>query len=191
MASKTSRHEYNAVNSYGHPWEPGFFRRAPWLGLIAMLGALIGVLAACSVLFYSNDKPIDTWSVQPTVYLAIASAATSIFLHFALSEAVTVAWWTRALQPKTTIADLHRNWEYGQSLGACLTSGRHFSLIALATVLVALVPINGPLLQRASHVRQGHFERNVDVQVNISRHIPEGYNVPYPSLQVAKPYTTM
>lgn len=166
--------KYDEIDKKGNPWQPSFSRRAPWLGLAAMLGALIGVLAAMVVLHVSNNKPIHDWTVQPTVYLAIASAATNVLLHFALTEAVTVAWWRRALQRDTTIADLHHSWETGQSLWAALTSGRHFSAIALASILVALVPINGPLLQRASRVRQGRFEQETDVHINIAHEIPEG-----------------
>lgn len=173
-APSVSAYEYNVVTKRGLPWQPGFFRRAPWLGIIAFLGALGGILAAGVVLFTSNNKPIHEWSVQPTVYLAIASAATNILLHFALSQAVTVAWWRRALRKDTTVADLHRSWDYGQSLWAALTSGRHFSAIALASILVALIPVNGPLLQRATRVQSGRFEHNTDVRVNIAPEIPEG-----------------
>ncbi|KAI4244058.1 MAG: hypothetical protein L6R42_010563, partial [Xanthoria sp. 1 TBL-2021] len=174
-APGVSAYSYNVVTSRGNPWQPGFLRRAPWLGLTAFLGALVGILAAAFVLYTSNNQPIHDWSVQPTVYLAIASAATNILLHFALTQAVTVAWWRRALRKNTTIGDLHRSWDYGQSLWAAITSGRHFSAIALASILVALVPINGPLLQRASRVQQGRFEQNTEVRVNIAAEIPEGY----------------
>lgn len=174
-ATNASSCGYDVINQKGNSWQPNFFRRAPWLGLFAMLGAFIGMLAAITVLYVSNNKPIDDWTVQPTVYLAIASAATNIFLQFALTEAVTVAWWRRALQRGTTIADLHRSWKHGQSLWAALTSGRHFNVLALASILVATVPINGPLLQRASSIRQGHFEPDTDVHINIAHEIPEGY----------------
>lgn len=171
----TSTYRYETVEALGNPWQPGFFRRVPWLGLTAMLGAMIGVFGAVAVLYFSNNKPVQDWNVQPTVYLAIASAATNIFLHFALTEAVTLTWWRRALKNKTTVADLHRSWEHGQSLWVALTSGRQFSVVALASILVALGPINGPLLQRASRIQQGYFERNTDLHVNIAPELPEGY----------------
>lgn len=173
-ATTASNCGYDVIDKKGNSWQPSL-SRAPWFGLIAMLGALIGVLAAIIVLYVSNNKSIDGWTVQPTVYLAIASAATNIFLPFALTEAVTIAWWRRALQRDTTIADLHRSWEHGQSLWAALTSGRHFNALALASILVAIVPINGPLLQRASRIRQSHFEHDTDVHINIAHEIPEGY----------------
>lgn len=52
---------------------------------------------------------------------------------------------------------------------------RHFSALALAFILVAIVPINGPLTQRASHIRPGYFELDTDVRINIAQKIPEGY----------------
>lgn len=159
----------------GQPWEPGFLGRAPWLGLSAILGALVGIIAAILVLVISNGQPVHNWVVQPTVYLAIASAATNIFLHFALTEAVNIAWWRRAMKKDTTIGDLHRSWDFKHSLWAALTSGRHFNRIALAAIFVALVPINGPLLQRASRPGPGHFEQDTDVQLVIAQKIPDGY----------------
>lgn len=165
----------DTIDEKGDPWRPGFFRCAPWLGLGAMLGALFGILAAILVLFLSNDKPVEDWNVQPTVSLAIASTATNILLHFALTQAVSVAWWRRAVKKDTTIADLHHNWDSGRSLWAALTSGRHFNSISLASIFVALVPINGPLLQRASHVRQKTFSEEKTVFINISQEIPKGY----------------
>ncbi|KAL8995845.1 MAG: hypothetical protein Q9169_004497 [Polycauliona sp. 2 TL-2023] len=174
-APGVSSYAYNPVTSRGNPWKPSLLHRAPWLGLIAFLGALVGILAAAAILYISNNKPVQEWSVQPTVYLAIASAATNILLHFALTQAVTVAWWRRAIRKDTTIADLHRNWDYGQSLWAAITSGRHFSTIALASLLVALVPVNGPLLQQASRVQQGRFEQDAEVRVSIAAEIPGGY----------------
>ena len=175
LAHNVADHEYQVVGRRLDSWQPSFWRRIPWAGLSALSGALAGVLAAAILLNASNEQPTHDWTVQPTVYLAIFSTATNILLHFAFTRALTVAWWRRALGEDTTIADLHRDWEHGQSLWAALTSGRHFSCIALASILVALVPINGPLLQRASRVRQAHFERYTNVNISIAPEIPEGY----------------
>lgn len=167
-------YDYQSIQK-GSPWQPGFIRRTPWAGLGAMLGALFGVLAGVLVLYFSDNQPVEDWTVQPTVYLAIASAATNIFLHFALTEALTIAWWCRALEPNTSFADLHRTWDFGQSLWSAVTSGRKFNAIALATILVALVPINGPLLQRASRIKLGHFERETSVNILVAEDLPDAY----------------
>ena len=167
-------YEYNAVDRR-NPWSPSFLGRAPYLGLGAMIGALLAMVAAAVILFVSDDQPTSRWKIQPTVYLAIASAAIAVFTTFALTEAATIAWWSRAMRENTTIADLQRTWEFGHSLWAALASGRYFNLVALASILVALVPINGPLLQRASLVRQGHFDQNTEVSVKIAQALPDGY----------------
>ncbi len=175
IADNASSCGYDVIDKKGNIWQLSFFRRAPWLGLIAMLEALIGVLAAIIVLYVSNNKIIDDSTVQFTVYLAFASAATNIFLPFALNKAVTIAWWSRILQRDNTIADLHRSWEHGQSFWAALTSGWYFNALALVSILVAIVPVNDPLLQRASRICQSHFESDTDVHINFAHEIPRGY----------------
>ena len=137
------------------PWNPNVGRRIPWKGLGALLGGIAGIGAAVAILIMSDGQPTSKWSVQPAVYLAIASAVTNICIHFALGRAVTVAWWKRATQPNTKLADLHRLWSYGDSLWESIVAGRNVNLIAFASIFVAILPINGPFLQRASRVRVG------------------------------------
>lgn len=140
-----------------------------------MLGAITGFIVAILILAESDGKATSSWRVQPSVYLAIASAFTNIFLRFALNQAVTVAWWRRASRPNTTIADLHRYWSFGDSLWESITSGRHVNIIAVASILVAIVPINGPFLQRASRVRFAAIQKSSNVGVQIAPTLPEGY----------------
>ena len=168
---------YNSVNSQSrNPWRASPFRRIPWLGLSAFLGALLGVGVAVSVLVVSNGQPASHWSIQPTVYLAIASAVTNILLHFALAEAVNIAWWRRATQDDAKIADLHRTWSYGNSLWAAIKSGRHINTVAVACMLVAIGPVNGPLFQRASRITVGRFAQDVNMEVLIAPELPDGYS---------------
>jgi hypothetical protein len=105
-----------------------------------------------AVLVRSNGAPITQWSIQPTVYLSITSTITNIMIHYALTEGVTTAWWTRTLKENAKIVDLHQYWATGNSILPAAPSGRHFNLIALAAIFVAISPANGPLLQRASRV---------------------------------------
>jgi len=109
------------------------------------------------------------------VYLAIASASANILLHYALAEGDNVAWWRRSLKDGTTINDLHRYWDYGNSLWAASTSGRHFNLVALASIMAALAPINGPLLQRASTVTTRPVQGATYLSASIAPELPEGY----------------
>lgn len=178
--SGSATYEYHPLQK-GNPWQPGFFRGAPWTGLGALLGALLSLTAGVLILEFSNNQPIADWMVQPTVYLAIASAAANVFLHFALSEAATIAWWYNSMKPRATLGSLHRNWTFNQSLLAALTSGRNFNIIALSSILVALVPINGPLFQRASHIAYKDFQQDIIVDIAIAEVIPDAY-ASYPSL---------
>lgn len=157
-------------------WHTGVFARLPWLGLAALVGAAGCCAAAAFVLIHSDGKSIHDWTLQPTVYLAIASAAANILLHFALAEGVNVAWWRRSLKEGTTVNDLHRYWNYGNSLWAATTSGKHFNLVALASIFAALTPINGPLLQRASTVTNQPVQGQVTLSAAIAPVLPDGYS---------------
>lgn len=157
------------------PWNPGFVARLPWLGLGSWIGSLLGLGASVAVLFISNGQAVTKWNIQPTVYLAIASAVTNILIHFALAEGANIAWWRRSMQEGTTVGDLHRYWDHGNSLWAASTSGRHINLIALATIFVSFIPINGPLLQRASTVAFRSISEHVTQSIPIAKELPDGY----------------
>jgi hypothetical protein len=73
----------------------------------------------------------------------------SVCLHIALSEGNNIAWWFRATRSEATIQDLHEFWTYGTSTVAALSSGRKFNYIALATLFVATIPLNGLILQNS------------------------------------------
>lgn len=147
----------------------------PWLGLAAPVGAAGCAVASAFVLIRSDGQSIHDWTLQPTVYLAIASASANILLHYPLAEGVNVAWWRRSLKDGTTVNDLHRYWDYGNSLWAASTSGRHFNLVALASIMAALAPINGPLLQRASTVTTRPVQGATYLSASIAPELPEGY----------------
>jgi hypothetical protein len=156
-------------------WKTGAFARLPWSGFAALLGAVVGMAGSIAILIASNGVPITKWSIQPTVYLSITSTITNILIHYALSEGLTTAWWSRALNSNVKVADLHRNWKSGNSLLSAVTSGRHFNLIALAAIFVAISPVNGPFLQRASHVVISQTITNTQLLVQIAKEIPQGY----------------
>ena len=52
------------------------------------------------------------------------------------------------------VRDLHNIWAFGSGFLDILTSGRSFNFVALAGLAVTLVPINGPLLQRSTIVKE-------------------------------------
>lgn len=94
-----------ADNDYS--WQPDAWTRLPWLGLLALAGALLCPCAAVAVLKVCDGQRIDEWRVQPTtVYLAILSALTNAFLRVAFAEGATITRWTKALRI-TSIRNLH------------------------------------------------------------------------------------
>lgn len=166
-------HTFVDVNNR-NPWRAGVLARMPWVGFAALLGTLICASAGAIILILSNGNPLIDWSVQPTVWLAITTALANILLHFALSEGATISFWRKAVQGGT-INDLHREWAYANGLWASLTAGRHFNLMALACLIAACSPINGPLLQRASTVTTEDLQNLKPIKIRIAPEIPADY----------------
>lgn len=175
MEDKLS-YKYGTVGATApQPWVTSSLRRLPWTGLGALLGALCTTIVSICILTESDGQPTNAWKVQPTVYLAIASTATNILSLYALHEAIRIAWWRRATQRNTTITDLHRWWSYGDSLLAGLKSGKHVNLIAVASLLVAIGPVNGPLLQRASYQGTAKTSKSTALDLCVAQKLPDGY----------------
>jgi len=150
-------------------------RRFPWKGFLALLFTVISAASMVAVLVISNNKPVVDWTVSPAVYLAIISTIANILLNYALSEGVQVAWWVKSMKQGSNISDLHNVWAHGTSLKRALLSGRSFSPIALACMTVALAPINGPLLQRASTVAVMSHKTMKNLTVLAAQEFPIGY----------------
>ncbi|KAF3484459.1 uncharacterized protein GIQ15_03783 [Arthroderma uncinatum] len=177
MKVRYSKHFASTNTGEGNPWRPGVAARLPWLSLGALLVSILGGGASVGILVASNGQPISKWKYQPTVYLSIAYTITNIALQFAFTEGVTTAWWRKALKPDTQLGDLHRSWAFGNSVWGAITSFRRFNVIALACILIAMVPINGPLLQRASTVVVASVVSNARLNLSVATHldIPTGY----------------
>ncbi|KAL2061842.1 hypothetical protein VTL71DRAFT_7220 [Oculimacula yallundae] len=93
---------------------------------------------------------------------------------------VTISWWWKA-QRGSTIGELHGSWSYGNGVFSVLKAGCYFNLIALASILVTVVSIDGPLLQRASRVTTESFSDTSTITVNLSPNTsmvshPTGYS---------------
>ena len=169
--------ELNSVSAWTsrNPWNPSPIHRLPWFGLSALLGVLAGTASAIAILVTSNGNPVSEWSIQPAVYLAISSTVTNIMLNLSFVEGVNVAWWRRAMKENTKIADLHRHWSFGHSFWAAFTAGKQFNLVALASILAAVAPVNGPLLQQASYIHIGDFLQPSNMGIMIAQSLPYGY----------------
>lgn len=164
----------------GDPWVPGVLKRLPLGGLLALLGVAICSIGPVAILKFSDGQPTATWPdqkypVQPAVLLSICAAIGNTLLRYALFQGWSIAWWLDALRG-STVGDLHRHWEYGTSFLAAITSARHFNRIALGTLIVSIVVIDGPILQKAT----SSTTRPVISLANITAHIspnqlPLGY----------------
>lgn len=177
MAHQLSTNPTYRIVQMHEAWSPGWIARLPVLGFGALIGSILCIGAASGILIASNGRPITEWRIQPTVWLSVVSTAFNIMLHFGLSEGINVSWWRGAMQPQTQLGDLHRNWAFGNSLWAAITAGRCVNVIAIASILTAIAPINNPLLQRASTVVVGRTEvlSPVTLKVPIAPEIPKGY----------------
>lgn len=156
-------------------WRPGLWRRLPWTGLLAVLGAVMAAAGMVAVVVLSNGEAVAAWRVQPSVVLAILSAAANILVRYGVSEGAAVAWWVNALRPTSNARELHAVWAHASSLKSALLSGRAFDWLALAGIAASIIPINGPLLQRASTVSSQLRTEPVAFTVPIAQEFPPGY----------------
>jgi Protein of unknown function (DUF3176) len=157
-------------------WIPGFWRRLPFGAALSLPAIIITLILMISVLISSNNRPITEWPIQPSVYLAIGTAVTNILLAHALSQAATIAWWVKALSPGTTLRGLHNTWSHYTSLPSAIWTGvPSLSIVAFASIAVALVPINGILLQRASTVSVHTVTDPLSLNIPIGQEFPDGY----------------
>ena len=80
------------------PWQPGFFRRLPWLGVVCILLALGCAAAAVGIAIQSDGQPLDRWTVggyeiQPAVLLSIVATVGNALLVYAFTQGATVHWY--------------------------------------------------------------------------------------------------
>lgn len=138
----TSKSDYHTV-SQRRAWSPGL-QRSPWMALLAIFLTVAAIATCIGILVGSDGKPVNRWTFQPTVYLAIATTVANICLHFAFAEGVTIVWWRKALGA-TTVGELHRAYDHGRDFWAALSAYRHVNFVAIACLMVTVSPINGPL----------------------------------------------
>jgi len=161
----------------GRAWETGVARRFPWDAGAACLLAILCTAACAGVLAAANDTPVSQWHVAPSVILAILAAVVNGSLAYALAEAVNYRWWIQAVEGRATLNDLNRVWTFGTSVGCALMAGRHINLVALASVAVTILAIDGPLLQRAiSSVVKDISVGPLPVNATLADQIPLGYS---------------
>lgn len=71
--------------------------------------------------------------------------------------------------------EMHNIWSFGNSFLDIVRADRAFNLVTLAGLVVALVPINGPLLQRVSIVEEQTLVDTKDITILIAQFFPAGF----------------
>ncbi|KAF4998709.1 hypothetical protein FGRMN_3035 [Fusarium graminum] len=160
------------------PWLPGFWKRFPYRGLGMWLLALIGTVAAILILVYSDGVPVENWDehIQPTVWLALTSALSGAFLAVAFTEGAAISYWRAAGKP-VTLQQLQA--VYGSSTGIIQAAINLFTwkskTLGLASILMTLSVLRGPLMQRASSTTNHYETQQGTVDFHIARELPTDY----------------
>lgn len=140
----------------GIPWQPGFWKRLPWLAMLSLVGFGICCGALAGILASSDGHEVDTWprpgiKVSVSVALALFANFASLCLSVALAKAYAVAWWQKALDG-TSLQRLQFDLSVQTSLATIFTSPT-VDLFSMAAILaMGIGVIDGPLNQRASTV---------------------------------------
>ena len=154
----------------------------PHLGVAALVIASCCVIFSLAILVSSNGKPVESWSVRPSVYLAIASAIANSAVAFAYTQAVVIAWWYKASKG-ATIRTLARQWEAGSSVFHALLKVGDMTIVVAGAILVTLIVADGPLLQSASRVNIATQSRPVNLAFSLAPEVPTGFS------GIERPYT--
>lgn len=156
-------------------WKSGGFNQIPLVSCLAVIGVFLCVGSGLAVLKLSDGRSVNAWpsadhNIQPQVLLAITSAIANSLIRYVFYEELTVFWWSKALDGGR-LASLHRVWSHGMSTRSSLLSGRHFDWLALGSILVTLVVIDGPLLQRSSFIGEALSTRPVNVTTRLTKEL--------------------
>ncbi|KPM46350.1 hypothetical protein AK830_g189 [Neonectria ditissima] len=138
----------------GQQWQPTILKSLPWTGLFGLFICLSSVAATVAVLLSANGESTDSWPneewpIQLAVVLAIIIAIGNAGLTMAYNEGVTLSWWIKMLKGGS-LADSHRYWEHGSSAWQSIVGIRHVNKISVVSILLLLLIVDGPLLQRAA-----------------------------------------
>jgi hypothetical protein len=129
-------------------------RRFPLLGALGLIGSFSTIILSWIVLFcFHNRRIVDNehlkYLPKPAVWLSVILSMNAIFVHIAVTQGTSVSWWYRASREQATIEDLHNIWAVGSNRFYAVTSKKAFNYVALAAIFVAILPIDGILLQNS------------------------------------------
>jgi hypothetical protein len=149
----------------------------PYIGFVGLVGSALTVLASWAILFALNHREVLAIDfLTPASWLSAILSANNILLHLALTEGVNVAWWYRATTKQAPAAELHDTWTYGTSLSSAVLSGKKLNYVALATIAVATIPLNGFLLQNAIAQVPSTKTINKRITIPLMKALPLGYS---------------
>lgn len=100
----------------------------------------------------------------------------SIVLHIALAEGVTTAWWYRASRAGATLQELHETYTMGTSTVSSLLAGKKFNYVAMGTIFVATVPLNGFLLQNTISYVSSTCANDTQLTLSLAPRLPLGFS---------------
>ncbi|KAK4449835.1 hypothetical protein QBC34DRAFT_437891 [Podospora aff. communis PSN243] len=139
---------------------------------------LLGCAAASGIVVaVSHNGLVSSWSIQPTVLLAIFSAISNIAFSAALAAGVAVRFWLSVSQG-VDLAQLHYIWDRGRvlSLIGAIRSGPEARKVALLASLAYMVQFSsGPLLQRSTYQDTSQVVTTEQMSLNIASRIPDGW----------------
>lgn len=71
--------------------------------------------------------------------------------------------------------NLHHSYSFGQGLGSIVRYFTAFNFVALASLAVSLLPINGILLQRAITIHAIDVPGPINMTIDFAQRFPDGY----------------
>ena len=74
-------------------WRPNIFQPRPFAGIAGLCVTVGCVFTSLAILKASDGQPVDSWAVEPTVYLAIVAAVANSALRLARFQAIPISWY--------------------------------------------------------------------------------------------------
>ncbi|OGE49942.1 hypothetical protein PENARI_c019G05977 [Penicillium arizonense] len=146
---------HQAVGDQGIAWELGFWRRAPWKGVLNIIVFAICCVGLAAILANSNGKEVSAWPrssmpISVSVLLSLIVGIANLCLTIALSQGYEISWWLKAMQG-AELRRLQFDLDIQRNFSAFLKPSRTFNKFVFAAVISLMVSIiDGPLIQRAS-----------------------------------------
>ena len=146
------------------------------LGAAGVFGSLCTIALSAMTLHFFDRMPVEERVFKllpkPAAFLSIILSLNTLMVHLAISQGMAVSWWVRASHKHATVKDMHNTWAAG-SIVEALLAWKAFNYVALATVIVATLPVNGVLLQNAlTSIRATIDQQPEFINYNFANRLP-------------------